>query len=336
MSHLRYDPVQRRWVIFAPGRKRRPADYHPPQPPAAQDDCPFCPGNESQTPPETFALGKSGRKPGQPGWLVRVIPNMFPAVNGEDVEDYQEEGFITLPGNGFHEVIVEAPWHNVDVRSLSVDEVTDIISVYKSRSALFENNPAIKQVLIFRNLGYFAGATRSHPHSQLIAIPIIPRTIQTEIDSAVDYYTVEKNCLFCAELQKEINSGKRILVQNEHFAAFTPFASRAPYELTIMPLRHQPVFSDTPGEILPALADIYRTTVRVLKETLPGVNYNMILHTSPVNLGEGYDTVLKSYHWHLEIVPRIGTKAGFEIGSGFYINSVLPEQAVEKLRGYLT
>lgn len=331
MAHLRYDPIQQRWVIFAPDRLQRPADYRLPEIPVPADKCPFCPGNESMTPPETFALRPESREPDTIGWTIRVVPNKFPAVSEFADDDSAEDGFQTLPAAGIHEVIIEAPPHDADVHQLPVGNIIDILSVYKSRSLLSEGMPGIKQVLIFRNLGYFAGATRSHPHSQLIAIPIVPRTIQTELDSAQEYLNRENACLFCTELGKELKSGKRIIAQNEHFTAFSPFASRTPFEITIMPLVHLAKFSETPDNLLTPLAEIYRAAVAMLKNLLPKVNYNLILHTAPVKAGDDPSTVLDAYHWHFEIIPRIGTKAGFEIGSGFYINSVLPENAVKKL-----
>ena len=332
MPHFRYDPVQRCWVIFAPDRLKRPADYRLPDIPVPAEKCPFCPGNENLTPPETFARSPRNRKPDTPGWTLRVVPNKYPAVTEFADDDFAEPGFQTLPAAGIHEVIVETPLHDADLHQLPLEDVTGILSVFKSRSLHLEKMPGIKQVLIFRNLGFFAGATRSHPHSQLLALPLVPRTIKSELDSARQYLNSENACLFCTELGKELKSGQRIIAQNEHFTAFAPFASRTPYEITIMPRLHLPKFSETPDNLLPPLAEICRSVVAGLKNLLPKVNYNLILHTAPVHSGDDSSRVSDAYHWHFEIIPRIGTKAGFEIGSGFYINSILPEDAAKKLR----
>lgn len=341
MSELRYDPVQRRWVIIATERGRRPTDYASEGNSSGSDQskfCPFCSGNEDKTPPEIYAVRRQGSLPNTPGWDVRVVMNKFPALRIEGDLDRQGIGlFDVMGGIGAHEVIIETPDHDTCIPEMTHGHLVKIVRVYRDRLSDLERDPRLRYIMLFKNHGERAGASLSHPHTQLIATPITPLTVSQELESAKDHYLRKERCLFCDVIRQEIEIGKRIIHQSDKFVAIAPFASRFPFEVFLAPLEHSHDFGRTTDEDLAAFAFGLQDALRRLKSSLNDPPYNFILHTAPntatIPRRPGYwQTLQYDFHWHVEIIPRLTRIAGFEWGTGFYINPTPPEDAAAWLR----
>ncbi|MFC1595986.1 galactose-1-phosphate uridylyltransferase [Candidatus Margulisiibacteriota bacterium] len=338
MAELRKDPITGRWVIVNVDRSQRPSDFIHEKPGKDNKDCPFCVGNEDKTPPEITAIREEGTEPNNPGWKVRVIPNKFPALKIEGELEKQGIGLYDMMGGiGAHEIIVETPGHDVSMADLEVPQIKDVLEVYKHRILDLSQDPRFKYILIFKNHGYESGASQSHTHSQLIATPITPVYIKSELHGAREYFRQKDRCLFCDIISQELTFGKeRVAVENEHFIALAPFASRFPFELSLLPKRHAHLFTSMTDDEQWALADILKSTLIRLRDILDDPAYNFILHTSPKidPLGRpGYwMTLPHDFHWHIEIIPRLTRVAGFEWGTGFYLNPTAPEVAAKYLR----
>jgi UDPglucose--hexose-1-phosphate uridylyltransferase len=340
MSELRKDLISGRWVIIATERSKRPDDFRPAQSAAESREaggfCPFCRGNESKTPPEVFALREGGTAPDSPGWRVRVVPNKFPALNrGTQASVHTRAGiFEWMEGIGVHEVIIENPDHGRELSDLPVGHVRDVLRVFQQRIKAIEEDLHYQYVQLFKNKGKEAGASLSHPHSQIVATPIVPKRIEEEIYGAQRLFRSFKECAFCRIIREERASGERLVHENRDFAVVTPFASRFPFEVTIFPIRHSPFFADLGRDELESLAETVRTTLTKLKETLSDPPYNLVLHKSPnpTLARKTWPDIDRNYHWHFEIFPILTKVAGFEWGTGYYINPVPPETAAGFLR----
>lgn len=329
MPELRKDPIGRRWVIIATERAARPSDFKPE--PLALDDldiCPFCEGREVRTPPEIFAIRRPGTAANAPGWRVRVVSNKYPALRIEGETKRTNEGiFSRMDGVGAHEVIVESTDHHTHLGLLPIDHVRDVIRAYLHRYRDLKNDPRFEYALLFRNHGRPAGASLSHPHSQLIALPVVPNTAAQEVEAAVRYFGQHAQCIFCAILDREEETRERMVWENEDFIVLAPFASRFPFETWIMPKAHMGDFGAIPAALELSLARALRETLYRLHTCLSNPPYNFIIHTLPYR-----EEADHAYHWHLEVIPRLTQVAGFEWGSGFYINTVVPEHAARYLR----
>ncbi len=329
MPELRKDPIGRRWVIIATERAARPTDFrHEPVEPNDIDKCPFCEGREAQTPPEIFALRKPGAAPNTPGWRVRVVSNKYPALRIEGHTDRSHTGMFTrMDGVGAHEVIIETTEHHSHLGLLPVDHVADVIRAYLHRYRDLKNDPRFEYALLFRNHGRSAGASLSHPHSQLIALPVVPKRASEELDAAERYFGKQGECIYCAMLAQETATGERIVWEDEHFVVVMPYASRFPFETCILPKVHQADFGAMPVGLEMPLARTVRETLYRLYACLSNPPYNFIVHSIPYR-----EEAQHAYHWHLEIIPRLTQVAGFEWGTSFYINTVIPEDAARFLR----
>ncbi len=338
MSELRKELVTGRWVIIATERSKRPDDFRPPAAAGGREEaqfCPFCAGNEAKTPPEVFAL-RDGSAPDQPGWRVRVVPNKFPALNrGPAPKPPRKDGlFQSMAGIGVHEVVIENPDHGTELSDLPVGHVVEILRVLRDRVRSIEEDLHYQYVQVFKNKGREAGASLSHPHSQIIATPIVPKRIKEEIYGADRLHRKLKECYFCRLIREEMGLGKRVVYANAQSVAMTPFASRFPFETAIYPSRHSPFFNEVRDEELAGLAEAMKKTLTMIRTTLFDPPYNMILHMAPnPSMSEkAWPDLDHSYHWHFEILPILTRVAGFEYGTGFYINPVTPETAAEFLR----
>lgn len=333
MPELRRDPVTREWVIIATERSRRPHDFRRSEAnstpkPEWLPSCPFCPSNESQTPPEICAFREAGSQPDTPGWWVRTVPNKYPALSTEG--ELSRRGFgiyDVMNGVGAHEVIIETPRHDLHPATMPVDQWQEVIWMYRERALDLQRDPRFKYVLLFRNHGKTAGASLEHPHSQLVALPMVPMDVQLKLDGIARYYDYRERCIYCDMLYQESAFGKRVVLEDEHFLVFTPFASRFPFEICILPKRHAAHFANEPPEVLQAFAAILQEVLKRLYHLLDDPPYNYMIHTAPINLER---EVL--FHWHLVLVPRLSIPAGFEMGTGIYINITAPEEAAEHLR----
>lgn len=339
MSELRHDPLSKRWVIIAAERSRRPEDF------AVLDEatpdtgfCPFCAGNEDKTPPEIAAVRPAGGAANGPGWTVRVIPNKYPALSIEGQLERHGEGlYDRMRGVGAHEVVVESPQHALHMGDMEASHLEDVLAIAQDRVRDLGRDQRFKYVLLFKNYGAPAGTTLAHPHMQIIATPVTPRAISVELDSARAHFQLKERCLYCDLIEQEIDARERIVSLDEHFAVLAPYASRFPFELLVIPRRHAHAFPDEGRPALSALARCLKETLARLKSVLRDPPYNFVLHTSPntetLHRRRNYwDTLVFDYHWHIEILPRLTRVAGFEWGTGFYINPTAPEEAAAFLR----
>jgi UDPglucose--hexose-1-phosphate uridylyltransferase len=328
MSELRKDPIVGRWVIISSERSRRPSDWANEPNAKLGGFCPFCPGNEDKTPAEIIAVRSISDQPNIPGWKVRVVPNKFPALHIEgELEPKGEGNYDYLNGIGAHEVVIESPNHAADLTDLSIDDISAVLSIFKSRTLDLKKDARFKYILIFKNHGVAAGASIEHTHSQLIATPIIPKRVGEELEGSRRFYALKERCIFCDIIQQEMRKRRRIVSDSENFVALEPFAPRFPYETWIMPTGHHSHFENMEDSSYLELANILKDTLGRINRTLGYPPFNFIIHSSPVQ-----EESLPEYHWHFEIIPKLTKIAGFEWGSGFYINSTPPEVAAEQLR----
>ncbi|UCF05924.1 MAG: galactose-1-phosphate uridylyltransferase [bacterium] len=328
MPELRRDPVIGRWVIISTERGKRPDDFKREKRPAKGGFCPFCKGNEDKTPPEVLAFRDPLSLPDSPGWKVRVVPNKFPALQIEGDLGKRADGiYDMMRGVGAHEVLIESPEHEQQLADLPNDHVESIFWALRDRCIDLNKDSRFQYILIFKNWGEDAGASLEHSHMQLIATPIIPKRAIEELDGAKLHYQLKDRCIFCDIIEQEIDVDKRIIHQNENFIAIAPYASRFPFETWVLPLKHISAFEKTTAEWFVQLSDIMKTVLKKISTILDEPPFNFIIHTAPCKTPE-----LEYYHWHIEIMPKLTRVAGFEWGSGFYINPIPPEDAAETLR----
>jgi UDPglucose--hexose-1-phosphate uridylyltransferase len=290
--------------------------------------CPFCEGQEGKTPPEIAAVRRPGTAPNTPGWEVRVVANKYPALRIEGTSQVTTHGlFETMGGLGAHEVIIETPQHPLHPATMLPVQLGTVIWMYREVPFPVHQDDRFKYLLLFRNHGRTAGASLSHPHSQLIALPIVPKRAIEELESAQAYFAREGRCVYCDILEQETRERSRVVWENAEFLVFAPFAAWCPFECWIVPKRHEASFGNLSDQQIPALADAMHQTLGRLYHCLKNPPYNFIIHTAPYDAKVGH-----FYHWHIEIIPRLSQVAGFEWGSGFYINTVPPEDAARYLR----
>ncbi len=328
MPEIRQNLATKEWVIIATERAKRPEDFVPPKktlteekPPLIQN-CPFCPGNESKTPPEVFSIKN------EKGWLVRVIPNKFAALNSEGDKTRKFDGIHrSMSGVGFHEVLIESPLHNVTTAILDNPQVELILKTYKNRIEELYKDERIALVIPFKNHGSSAGTSLEHPHSQIIALPLIPLNVRTRIERAIRYYDDYGECVHCKMIQDEILSKDRIIYDSKYFVAFVPYAASSPFHIWIHPKKHSPAYTNITDEEIKDLAIVLKTILLKLYKGLKDPDFNYVIRTSPKDEGNK-----EALHWYISVIPRITRTAGFEMGSGMFINTALPEKSAEFLR----
>ncbi len=330
MSEYRQDPLSRRWVIIGSDRAARPNEFVEEPVRRQPVPCPFCPGNEHETPDAVATYAA----PGKNDWLVRIVPNKYPAVTQDEVlcPNCQPLGDKapatgTTPGFGRHEVIIESPRHVASLSELTPREAELVFQAYRDRIAALKATGQYCYVQIFKNVGPAAGASLEHVHSQLVALPGVPEVIAQELASCRDHFTQHHRPLMSDLIDQELAAGQRLVVQTKQFVAYCPYASRFPYEVCIAPLREQASFEDTQASELGELSRIASDVIGRIERTGGQAAYNMVLHTQP------FDTLPHDhYHWHIEIIPRLTKVAGFEWGTGCFINPLPPEVAAAHLR----
>ena len=327
-SQIRKDPISGRWVIISKDRAKRPHDWLAETGNESGNHCPFCLGNENLTPSEIFAIRDGGTLPNSPGWKIRVVSNKFPALQMDDDLNFRDEGiFSMINGFGTHEVLIESPEHLIDLADLSIEHIRDIFWIFRERYIDLKRDDRFKYILVFKNHGNAAGASLRHPHSQIIALPIIPKRVMEELTGALEYYNERAHCIFCDLIQHEIQHSSRIVISHSKFIAFEPYAARFPFETWILPTEHFDRFEDITYDDCFELALIIKQTLQRLNDSLNKPPYNLIVHSSPL-----HDEKSLSYHWHIELIPKLANIAGFEWGAGFYINTIPPEEAACVLR----
>jgi UDPglucose--hexose-1-phosphate uridylyltransferase len=332
MPQLRKDPVTREWVIIASERSHRPTDFSPGEDltgkPVFSPNCPFCPGNELMTPPEVMSYRPSEQPANSPGWWVRAVPNKFPALLVEG--DLDRAGFgmyDMMNGIGAHEVIIDCPEHDRSLADVSLPQAEEILWAYRDRCADLSQDQRFKYILLFRNHGKIAGASLEHPHSQLIALPMVPQNVALQVEGAQRYYEYHERCIYCDMVKQEMNFGERVVCMNDDFIAFCPFAAKYPFETWILPRKHVRSYIHEDRSRIRAFGQILQDAMGRINRSLHVPPYNFTLHTAPINQERERD-----FHWHLAIMPRLTISAGFEMGSGIYINVTTPEDAARHLR----
>jgi len=328
MPELRKDPVTSRWVIISTERGKRPSDFGTAPERERVGFCPFCPGNEGKTPPEVLAYRADGSAANSSNWNLRVVPNKFPALQIEGDLNRQGDGmYDKMNGIGAHEVVIETPEHGETLASMGEGRIEDILWAFHDRVLDLKKDPRFRYILIFKNAGRAAGASLEHPHSQLIATPIIPKRVREELDGAKEYYNYKERCVFCDIVRQELNQGVRVISENDGFVTIAPYASRFPFEAWILPKVHGPFFEDAQKHEYVNLSKLLRDLFLRMEKVLMNPPYNLIIHSSPLREADG-----RFYHWHIELMPKLTHVAGFEWGSGFYINPTPPEDAAKYLR----
>ena len=328
MPELRKDPIIGRWVIISNERGKRPTSFVSVSERTAATMCPFCPGHEDHTPPEIISYREPGTDANKPGWRLRVIPNKYPALKVEGTLNREPIGvYDKMSGVGAHEVIIETNKHAEDIVDMSDEQVRDILWVYRERMLDLHRDSRLKYILIFKNHGEAAGASLEHAHSQLIATPIIPKRVSEEVEGAKRYFNFKERCIYCDIVRQELFDKERLVNDFDSFITIQPFAPRFPFESWIIPKAHQSSYIEMgEGEFL-LLARCLKDILMRLKVALNDPPFNFMIHTRPVSR-ESHEY----YHWHIEIIPKLTRVAGFEWGSGFYINPTTPEEACQYLR----
>ncbi|MEJ2666607.1 MAG: galactose-1-phosphate uridylyltransferase [Deinococcales bacterium] len=323
MPLFRKDPFGRAWVLISPERGLVPSDFGSVLP--LPERSPLSPGNERETGPEIYAVRPDASAASGPGWRMRVIAHPAALV---DSRNFREEGdhlFRQAVSSGYQEIIVEHPDARMTLDGMPRSHLVDVLRLYRERLALLAGKPAIRHVQISRNVGRAAGALFEHPHAQLLAVPVGSRWVEEEIEAADRYGTEHGGCLFCDVLRRELAGRERIVSHNEAYVAIAPYAAKTPFETWILPRAHASAYTAVAANTLPLLADILQTVVRALNDALDHPPYNMLVHTLPAENDA-------HFHWHIELLPRLTQQAGFDWGSGFYVNPTPPEDAARFLR----
>ncbi len=321
-SEIRQDKVTKQWVIYAPSRRKRPSDFRRPVEPGRplpprDERCPFCPGQEWMLPPVMDEIkGENGLV------QVRVVPNKFPALTPDgDLSRFSEGIYLKMRGYGNHEVVIETPRHDRQPGEMQVREVETVIEAYHRRYMALMRASGIMMVIIFRNHGPQAGTSLVHPHSQIIGTGMVPGHIRWREEAAERYFDEFGRCVYCDILAYETGDGRRVVLENDSFVAFVPFAAEVPFEIWIMPKEHKADFGDISATEKRDLASALCHLLARLHARLNDPDYNYIINTSA-----RYRAREPQLHWYLQIRPRLMTMAGFEIGSGISINPSVPEE----------
>ena len=327
MPELRQNFFTKEWVIIATERAKRPEELatHRPQQavPSFIDSCPFCPGNEGQTPVEVMRL-PSRDEP----WQVRVVPNKFPALSS-DLQPARTPQHLRrrIDGFGYHEIIVDSPDHSRSLAQLTDTQVASVLTAYKQRYNVLSLDHRVSHITIFKNHGTDAGASIQHPHSQLIATPMIPIQVRHRLHEALRHYDDVGECMFCHMVEREIEDQTRVVVKSDRFVAMQVFASPTPFATHIFPLRHMASFGDISEMEITDLARVLRTLLAKIYVGLQNPDLNFTVRSGPAEYAGA-----RHFHWYVSVIPRLTRVAGFELGSGMFINTVLPEEAAEFLR----
>lgn len=362
MPELRIDPIMGRKVLVAEDRAGRPNDFLPTGagPTGVSDEvrlsqarakCPFCAGHEHETPHSLLEIRDENGD-----WQVRVVPNKFPAMtcrNGEQPDELLRiespslgKSVFTLetqPAFGAHEVIIESPRHLRNVVELTATELALVLRVYRDRMHVWSLDGRMQHATLFKNSGNAAGASLEHVHSQLMALPFVPEVIQQELAGAERAMERHEGCIYCGIIDEELASRERLVFDQWGYVAFCANAGRQPYETWLLPKVHASRFELLTEQQIDNLAHAMHALLSRLEAAVPGVSYNMVLHSSPFErpgtsegqgrlAGGGSDRWGECYHWHWELIPRLSLLAGVELGAGVFINSLSPERAAGFLR----
>ncbi len=333
----RRDPVTGRWAVVAPERSQRPFGLPDAEPrhrtTGEREPCPFCEGQEHDTPHEVLAYRTPGSPADGPGWQLRVVPNRFPAVRAfPPVADAPGSPglFHAVPAHGRHEVVIETSRHESDPGGMTDAEVAAVFRAYRGRLVSLAADERLAYAAVFKNVGAEAGASLGHTHSQVVATAFVPPAVRAELDGAAAYHAARGRCVFCDVMAADLADGRRVVAETEHFAAVCPFAPRFEYEVWVLPKAHAARYETLTDALAPELGTLVRRLVRALDAAAARPAYNWLLHTAPLRAADG-----PAFHWHLELFPRLSRVAGFEWGTGCFIVPVAPERAAAELRAAL-
>ncbi|OHB44954.1 MAG: galactose-1-phosphate uridylyltransferase [Planctomycetes bacterium RIFOXYD12_FULL_42_12] len=326
MSEIRLNTITREWVIIAKEKVKKPEDFiivkEQERHPAFLKTCPFCPGNEAVTPKETFKICD------EKGWKIRVVPNKFAVLSREGERARTHTGlYKNVNGVGTHEVIIETPVHNLTTATMPLEQLKEVIQTYRDRFLEVYRDQRVEHVILFKNSGSASGTTIEHPHSQIVGIPVTPLHIRSRIENAMRFFDDTGECLMCRMIKDELNEGTRIVMDTKHFTAFIPYAALSPFHIWIFSKRHSGFFADMQSEEIWDLASNLKSIMGRLYHGLNNPDFNYVVRSgSSCEANSGF------IHWYLSIVPRVAMASGFELGSGMYINPLIPESAAEYLR----
>lgn len=325
-SELRQDLVTGDWVVIATGRAKRPEDFASHKKTEvkeiSEDACPFCNPEKTDQMKDVLIYERSDSD-----WSLRVFPNKFPAFSRSRIPKHYEEGpYFGMDGTGYHEIVVTRD-HEKSIALLETLEVAEIFDAYQNRYIDLMNKKSVNYIEIFHNHGGDSGATLTHPHSQLMAIPVISPYVKGELDGAESYYKSNKDCVYCAMIEWEGENGKRVVFENNKFIAYCPYSSRVAFEVWVMPKKHSPYFERITKDEKIELAEAMRATLKKIYIALNNPSYNFYIHTSPSD-GKDYP----HFHWHIEILPRMSVWGGFELSTGIEVSTIQPEVAAEHLK----
>ncbi|MBF0543185.1 MAG: galactose-1-phosphate uridylyltransferase [Candidatus Riflebacteria bacterium] len=338
MSEIRQNLLTGEWVIIAPERAKRPVNLarsaDKPVIPQSSPTCPFCPGNEHMTTDERFRISDK-----ENNWLVRSVVNRFSVLSVAESTDHEVTANmipwkdanigkqLPIPGIGLHEVIIEHPRHDLTPAQYTLSQIENLIGAYMHRFVEFAADPRIKHVVVFKNHGEEAGASQQHPHSQIVGLPIIPGQVFERIGRALRFHRDTGACLGCRIIEEECHENSRVIDENEAFIAFIPFAALSPFHLWIFPKKHNACFSQTLPEERHLLAGILHRVLCRIFIALDNPAYNLVVRSLIPSEGKS-----PFVHWYISIVPRVGKLAGFELGTGMFVNSSSPEVSADRLR----
>lgn len=326
VSELRQDLVSGDWVVIATGRAKRPSDFAVQKRPKfvqPKSTCPF----EKRFANACTVYTKDAKKPG-PDWWVQTVPNKYPAFDKGTCAVFDRKGpYFSTNGAGAHEVVITRD-HMRSLALMTDAEAELVVHMYQDRFRALRDDPCTQYISLFHNHGRLAGASISHPHSQIIAIPVLPPDVASNLDGSERYFAKEKKCVHCVMLDYDLKTRDRIIWESDHFVVVAPFASRTAFEVRIFPKSHQARFEDIAPDEQASLGHALRAALAKLYRGLKNPDYNFFLHTAPVKNGQSYE----HYHWHFEILPKTAIWAGFEIGTGIEISTIKPESAAAFLR----
>ena len=347
MIEYRQNPVTGEWVIIAEARGRRPDSFEPAPPsprPARLDSCPFCPGNERQTPPEVYAVRDDYATVDKEGWRIRVVPNKYPAVkiDAEGVPTPESVAFgeqadpappersdlrVSMPAVGMHEVVIDSPAHDREFADLDRDQAEQVVLTLRHRCAMIVQAREVRHVSVFKNRGAAAGATLEHPHFQIIATSLIPSGLKKTIERAEGFSRERQTPLMRSMLDEELAAGTRIISTNDEFVTLAPWASAWSHEMWIVPREQAPFFHRMADGHVPLFTAAVTDALRRLNRVLDRPDFNLVIQNGPK-----WQKTEQHHCWYARIVPRTHRMAGFELGSGIHINSTPPETAAAALR----
>lgn len=327
MPEIRLNVISREWVIIATERAKRPADFRANNMDRAPllsfvHNCPFCLGNEYKIEHEFVRIGEDGK------WKIRVVGNKYAALSPTGEKNRHIDGFSRMvSGVGIHEVIIEGAEHNMHTALFELSHLQDIVRTYRDRFVNAYNDPRVEHVIIFKNHGDRAGTSLEHPHAQLVGTPVVPMHFRERVQSAMHYFDDAGTCIACAVIKKDREEGARVVIDTEHFVTLVPYAALTPFHMWIFPKRHSATFSSITEDEVKDLAYHLKTVLLKLYHGLDDPDYNYTIKSSrPKDANNEY------CHWYVSIVPRVSQAAGFELGSGMFMNMSLPEETAAFMR----